>query len=35
MANQDEIQTNGKVDSDKTQIMIVDDEKNILDFMKH
>jgi len=34
MANQDEIQTNGKIDSDKTQIMIVDDEKNILNLMK-
>ena len=35
MASQDEIQTNRKIDSEKTQIMIVDDEENILNFMKH
>ncbi len=35
MANQDETQTTGKIDSEKTQIMIVDDEENILNFMKH
>ena len=34
MANQDEIQTNVKIDSDKTQIMIVDDEENILNLMQ-
>ena len=34
MANQDEAQTNGEIDSDKTQIMIVDDEENILNLMK-
>lgn len=35
MASLDEIQTNRKIDSEKTHIMIVDDEENILNFMKH
>ncbi len=35
MANQDETQTNKRTDSDKTQIMIVDDDENILNFMKN
>ncbi len=34
MSNQDEAQANRKNDFEKTQIMIVDDEENILDFMK-
>lgn len=35
MANQDETQTNRKIYSDKPQIMIVDDDKNILKLMQH
>ena len=35
MANQDETQANRRADSDKTQIMIVDDEEKILNLMQH